>query len=105
MVIKNLTVLISPQQPTIDRCTTLPIAGYIIEATVVFVNGSNSTYASRFIRANDSISRISVSYNSSFPNVRLEPGAHYNFAVNSTIAVPEESDGMYLLLWYSSIIT
>ena len=97
MAVKNFTVLISPQQPTIDPCTTLPITGYIIKATVTFVNGSNITYTSRFIRASDSI-RISVSYNNSFPDVELEPGAHYNFAVNSTNAVPEESDSMYSLL-------
>ena len=37
------------QRPINDPCTTLPILGYVIHITVVFMDGSQDNYTSRFI--------------------------------------------------------
>ena len=72
------------QRPIIDPCTTLPITGYVIVATVIYNNGSVRIYISNFI--NDTFSgtmgRFRVSYNDSF-NETLQPNAKYIFTVNS----------------------
>ena len=69
----------------IDPCTTLPITGYVIVATVIYNNGSVRIYRSSFIddTVNGTMGRFRVSYNDSF-NETLQPNAKYLFAINST---------------------
>ena len=77
------------QRPVIDPCTTLPVTGYVIQAVVIYINGSVRFYMSNFI--NDTSERVSVSYNESF-NETLEPNVKYVFTINSTNAqIPPQS--------------
>ena len=70
------------QRPSIDPCTTLPITGYTINATVTYNNGSTRNYTS--IHINDTlggnVGRFNVSYNDIFEE-ELEPNATYSFNV------------------------
>ena len=68
----------------IDPCTTLPVTLYTINASVIFMNGSQTNYVSNNIMdtSGDSIGRINVSYNDSFDE-ELVPNATYVFTINS----------------------
>ena len=67
-----------------DPCTTLPVSLYTINASVVFMNGSQTNYVSNNIMdtSGDSMGRFNVSYNDSFDE-ELVPNATYVFAINS----------------------
>ena len=67
-----------------DSCTTLPITIYTINASVIFMNGSQTFYVSTNIMdtSGDSMGRFNVSYNDSFDE-ELVANATYSFTVNS----------------------
>ena len=73
------------QRPMINPCTTLPITGYHIDITVIFMNGSLDNYMSHFINdiSGDSMGRFNVNYNEIF-NERLEPNSVYVLTVIPT---------------------
>ena len=80
-----LFVNIFLQRPVInDSCTTLPVSLYTINASVTFMNGSQTNYVSNNIvdTSGDSMGRFNVSYNDSFDEA-LVPNATYVFTVNS----------------------
>ena len=89
------------QRPVInDPCPTLPFSLYIINASVVFMNGSQTNYVSNNIMdtSGDSMGRFNVSYNYSFDE-ELVPNAIYVFAINSGAVQPPSK---YLLCLYST---
>ena len=67
-----------------DPCTTLPVSLYTINASVIFMNGSQTNYVSNNIMdsSGDSMGRFNVSYNDSFDE-KLVPNATYVFTINS----------------------
>ena len=69
-----------------DSCTTLPVSLYTINASVTFMNGSQTNYVSNNIMdtSGDSMGRFNVSYNDSFDD-KLVPNATYVFAINSEL--------------------
>ena len=72
-----------------DSCTTLPVSLYTINASVVFMNGSQINYVSNNIMdtSGDNMGRFNVSYNDSFDE-ELVPNATYVFAINSDAVQP-----------------
>ena len=83
-----------------DSCTTLPITLYTINASVIFMNGSQIFYVSNNIMdtSGDSMGRFNVSYKDSF-NEELVPNATYSFTVNSdnTQLPPSRQDSKYFV--------
>ena len=77
----------------INPCTTLPITGYRIDITVIFMNGSFDNYMSNFINdtSGDSMGRFNVNYNEIF-NEPLEPNSVYVLTV-----VPTNKPGELLI--------
>ena len=67
-----------------DSCTTLPVSIYTINASVTFMNGSQTNYVSNNIMdtLGDSMGRFIVSYNDHFDEA-LVPNTTYVFTVNS----------------------
>ena len=72
-----------------DPCTTLPVSLYTINASVTFMNGSQTNYVSNNIMdtLGDSMGRFNVSYNDSFDE-ELVPNATYVFTINSDNTQP-----------------
>ena len=69
----------------INSCTTLPITGYHINITVIFINGILDNYISNFINdtRGDSMGRFNVNYIEIF-NKPLEPNTVYVLTVIPT---------------------
>ena len=85
-----------------DPCTILPVSVYRINASVTFMNGSQTNYVSNNIMdtSGDSMGRFNVSYNDSFDE-ELMPNAAYNFTVNSDNTQTPPTPSKYLLCLYS----
>ena len=86
-----------------DPCTTLPVTLYTINASVTFMNGSQTNYVSNNIMdtSGDSMGRFSVSYNDSFDE-ELVPEATYVFTVKADNTQQPPRVCKYLLCLYST---
>ena len=82
------------QRPTIDPCTTLPILGYYINITVIFMNGNQDNYRSNFIydTEGDSMGKFTFNYSQLFNEI-LEPNTVYVLTV-----IPMDRLGKLLIL-------
>ena len=87
------------QRPVInDSCTTLPVSLYTINASVTFMNGSQTNYVSNNIMdtSGDSMGRFNVSYNDHFDEA-LVPNTTYVFTVNSDNPPSPPTDSKYFV--------